>query len=178
MTATTFLTTLVGTSLLAASMVTGCSGSDDQNRYADEQTQPADKPSAIADAPKPGSMDRSVAAERTDNAPGNAAGVMPGETSRLSESDVVGQPVLSQDGEEIGKIAQLVNDGNGENEFAVVEAGEFLGIGHKQVAIDVRHLSLTADGKVQSNVTTKALQSMPEYKAADYEDDSEDEDTE
>lgn len=176
MTHHTVFTALVGASVLAATALAGCSSKDDHDPYATEQAEPASQPSSTANAPETRPMERSVAAERSQGMSQGAGTTMPGEMADFAESDVVGHAVVSQDGKEIGKIAMLVDDANGESKFAVVEVGEFLGIGEKQVAIDTRHLSLTADGKVQSNVTADALKSMPEYKTADYEDEPEEQD--
>lgn len=87
----------------------------------------------------------------------------------MATAELVGKTVLSADGEEIGEVADVVEDENGEGQFAVVNAGEFLGIGEKRVAIDARQLEITGEGEVQSTLTKDLIESMPEYEAGDYE---------
>lgn len=176
------LTALTGVSLLAFS-IAGCDAGDDRQSYADRTPAAAEDSSTAADTTQPRSTDGSVAAERPAPRSQSPSMTRPGESmsgdglgadamaglAGATDEDVVGQPVLSKDGEEIGRVAMIVADGNNESEFAVIEVGEFLGIGDKQVAIDVRHLQLGADGQIQSDVTADTLQSMPEYDESDYE---------
>jgi hypothetical protein len=163
--------------LVAASALAGCDAGQDPDPYADRLEDSAADESTYAaneqtDARDPAAMDQSPASNR----PGTTGGMQTSPrdpatmqdtgtamAERLSETDVVGQPVVSQAGEEVGTIVQVVDDENGGGRFAVVDVGEFLGIGQKQVAIDLRHLSLGADGQVRSNVSADQLQSMPEY---------------
>lgn len=170
---------LAGTALVAASAIAGCdSGQDpdpyadnDRSRSAEESTYAADDQSAARD---PASMDQSLASDRPGMSSGmrtapsdpgtmqDSAGSM---AEQLTETDVVGQPVVSDSGEEIGTVVQVVDDANGGGRVAIVDVGEFLGIGQKEVAIDMRHLSLGADGQIRSDLSADALQSMPEYEA-------------
>ena len=170
---------LASTALVAASAIAGCdSGQDpdpyadnDRSRSADESTYAADDPSAARD---PASMDQSLASDRPGmsggmrTAPSDPATMQDSAASmaeQLTETDVVGQPVVSDSGEEIGTVVQVVDDANGGGRVAIVDVGEFLGIGQKEVAIDMRHLSLGADGQIRSDLSADALQSMPEYEA-------------
>ncbi|HEX7718739.1 MAG TPA: PRC-barrel domain-containing protein, partial [Woeseiaceae bacterium] len=94
-----------------------------------------------------------------------------GELNTMAGADMEGRTVHNQDGEEIGTIASVVADDNGESKFVVVDVGDFLGIGGKQVAIEIQNLEMTADGQIRSEVTSDALESMPEYDSSDYEED-------
>lgn len=164
--------------LVAASVLAGCDAGQGPDPYADtEQERAADESTYAADdrtdaRDDPASMDQSLASDRpgtaggTQTSPRDPATMQDPATSmaeQLTETDVVGQQVVSEGGEEVGTIVQVVDDENGGGRFAVVDVGEFLGIGEKQVAIDMRHLSLGADGQVRSKVTADQLQSMPEY---------------
>jgi len=55
--------------------------------------------------------------------------------SEVLGSDFIGTPVTAKDGQQIGKIANLVFDQNGRIELAVIGVGGFLGIGEKDVAV-------------------------------------------
>lgn len=167
--------------LAAASALAGCDAGQDPDPYADSERERAADESTYAaddrtDARDPASMDQSMDQSLASDRPGTTGEMQtsprdPAMTQdstastagQLTETDVVGQPVVSEGGEEIGTVVQVVADANGGGRFAVVDVGEFLGIGQKQVAIDMRHLSLGADGQVRSNVTADQLESMPEY---------------
>lgn len=171
--------------LLTLAAIAGCDTADDRDSYAERPTQelsPQDDQS-VADTRESRPMDR------TTTTAGDSSYAQPGQTqarqttdqswdtadgqmNSLVGVDMEGQTVHNQDGEEIGTIASVVADDNGESKFVVVDVGDFLGIGGKQVAIDVQHLQLTADGQIQSEVTSDVLESMPEYESSDYEEDS------
>ncbi len=55
--------------------------------------------------------------------------------SEVLGTDFIGTPVTTKDGQQIGKIANLVFDQEGRIELAVVGIGGFLGIGEKDVAV-------------------------------------------
>jgi sporulation protein YlmC with PRC-barrel domain len=171
--------------LLTLTAIAGCDTADDRDSYAERPTQelsPQDDQS-LADTRDTRPMDR------TTTTAGDSSYAQPGQTQPRQSSDqswdtadrqagitwpasdMEGQTIYNRDGEEIGTIASVVTDDNGESKFAVVDVGDFLGIGGKQVAIDIRHLQLTADGQIQSEVTSDVLESMPEYDSSDYEED-------
>lgn len=174
--------------LLALAGLVGCDSADDQDTYSQdtyaqqqpEAAQDRDDPS-MADTRESRSMDRSDATDPSYAQPQSAEdrtwetqdSVAGTQSAALTGEEIVGQPVYSLDGEEIGTVANVVADENGESKFAVVDVGDFLGIGGKQVAIDIRNLEMSADGRIQSDVTSDLLQSMPEYETSEYEEDAE-----
>jgi sporulation protein YlmC with PRC-barrel domain len=173
--------------LLVLAGLVGCDSADDQDAYS-QDTYAQQQPEAAQDRDDPAmattesrSMDRSAATDPSYTQPQSAEdrtwetedSVAGAQTDALSEEELVDQPVYSRDGEEIGTVANVVADENGESKFAVVDVGDFLGIGGKQVAIDVQNLEMTADGRIQSDVTADLLQSMPEYETSEYEEDAE-----
>ena len=86
----------------------------------------------------------------------------------LGTDEIVGKSVVSQQGEEIGTIDEVVMDTSSQQQLAVIDVGGFLGIGEKSVAISFDQLELTDDGRVQSDLTRETLQSQPEYDPAQY----------
>jgi hypothetical protein len=184
---------LASTALVAVSAIAGCDAGQDSDPYADnDQSRSADESTYAADdhsaTRQPASMDQSLASDR----PGMSGGMRTAATDpatmqdsatsmaeQLTETDVVGQPVVSDSGEEIGTVVQVVHDADGGGRVAIVDVGEFLGIGQKQVAIDMRHLRLGADGQIRSDVSADALQSMPEYEGPEgMQEEMEEEDAE
>lgn len=55
--------------------------------------------------------------------------------SEVLGTDFVGTPVTTIDGQQIGKISNLVFDKDGRIELVVIGVGGFLGIGEKEVAV-------------------------------------------
>src|SRR5208282_5753484 len=55
--------------------------------------------------------------------------------SEVLGTDFIGTPVMTKDGQQIGKISNLVFDQEGRIELAVIGVGGFLGIGEKEVAV-------------------------------------------
>lgn len=173
--------------LLSLTAIAGCDTADDRDSYAERPTQELsqDDPS-LADTRDTRGMDRTTAGDTSYAQPGQSPietktqprrsteqswGTSDGALNSMAGADMEGRAVHNQDGEEIGTIASVVADDNGESKFVVVDVGDFLGIGGKQVAIDIQHLQMTADGQIQSEVTSDVLESMPEYDSSDYEED-------
>ena len=72
---------------------------------------------------------------------------MPAE--RLTATSIVGDNIVNPQGEDLGKIDNLmINLQNGTIEYAVVEFGSFLGIGGKLFAIPFQELKLDAKNRV------------------------------
>jgi sporulation protein YlmC with PRC-barrel domain len=87
--------------------------------------------------------------------------------SEVLGSDFIGTPVTAKEGQQIGKISNLVFDQDGRIELAVIGVGGFLGIGEKEVAVPFE--SLKADVANNKNVfvidsTKEELQAAPSFK--------------
>jgi sporulation protein YlmC with PRC-barrel domain len=89
--------------------------------------------------------------------------------SEMLGSDFIGTPVNTKDGQQAGRIADLVFDRDGRIELAVIGIGGFLGLGEKAVAIPFDALK---SGKVDDkqvfvlNATKDQLTAAPAFKAA------------
>ncbi len=167
--------------LLTLTAIAGCDTADDRDSFAEQPAQemsPQDDQS-VADTTESRPMDRTTttAADSSYAQPGQSTeqswDSADSQVNNMAGVDMEGQTVYNQDGEEIGTVASVVADDNGESKFIVVDVGDFLGIGGKQVAIDVQNLQMSADGQIQSEVTSDVLESMPEYEPSDYEEDME-----
>jgi hypothetical protein len=96
----------------------------------------------------------------------NAQDSAAGSLETLGKDEIVGKTVVSQQGEEIGTIDEVVVDANSQQQLAVIDVGGFLGIGEKSVAIAFDQLELSDDARVTSDLTRETLQSQPEYDPA------------
>jgi sporulation protein YlmC with PRC-barrel domain len=87
---------------------------------------------------------------------------------RASES--MGMAVYNRAGERIGEIDDLLIDGSGRVNAAVVGVGGFLGMGERKVAISYRSFEMTreSDGtpRLLVDLTKDVLKTAPEYKMA------------
>lgn len=86
----------------------------------------------------------------------------------LGQEEIVGKTVVSQQGEEIGEIEEVITDTNSQQQLAVIDVGGFLGIGEKSVAVTFEQLRLASDGRVESELTRETLQSQPQYDPAQF----------
>jgi hypothetical protein len=120
---------------------------------------PAPKPEPpAAPAPSPG-VAETVASPRAIEA----------EVRPLDDSivPVLGKKVQGANGEDLGRVVDVLADAGGRVRAAVIEFGGFLGVGIRRVAVDWSLLRFTAGGPDKSltlNVSGKKLQSAPEYK--------------
>lgn len=167
--------------LLTLTAMAGCDTADDRDSYAEERpTQELSQQDnqSVADSRESRPMDRTTttASDSSYAQPGQSTerswDTAGSQANDMLGANMEGQTVYNQDGEEIGTVASVVADDNGESKFVVVDVGDFLGIGGKQVAIDVQNLQMSADGQIQSEVTADVLESMPEYDSSDYEEDT------
>jgi putative membrane protein len=86
----------------------------------------------------------------------------------VSVGEVLGAPVVNDQGDEVGEIKDVVMKDNAY--YAVLAVGGFLGIGDKNVAIPLDDLKL-GDGEayLMSAQTEEQLEAMPAYEATGYE---------
>ncbi len=87
-----------------------------------------------------------------------------GEASEMvtvSVGDVEGRDVVSYDGERIGEIDKIVN--NGGQAYAIIEHGGFLGIGKDKVAMPMERLGMRGDNVVLLGLTEKQMKALPDY---------------
>jgi sporulation protein YlmC with PRC-barrel domain len=87
-------------------------------------------------------------------------------TAEMLGSDFVGTPVQTKDGQQIGRIANLVFDQDGRIELAVIGIGGFLGIGEKDVAVPFDAIKAeTVNNKTvfTIDVTKDQLKTAPAY---------------
>ena len=81
---------------------------------------------------------------------------------------IVGTPVKNQQGEELGKIHDMVVDSQGHVPFAVLSHGGFWGIDEKLVAVPFSSFNFDQMGKdFVLNSTKEKLDSAPAFKVSD-----------
>lgn len=77
--------------------------------------------------------------------------------------ELIGQDVVTLEGERVGQIADLLIGPDGRVSHAIVEAGGFLGIGEKNVAVDLETMRPHDDGAFVTEMPQQEFESAPRY---------------
>jgi sporulation protein YlmC with PRC-barrel domain len=92
-------------------------------------------------------------------------------TSPLAElpaSELLGREVVNEEGETVAEIVDMVKRSDGDEVFALLSVGGFLGIGEKEVVVPIDRLDVGADDQiVLSNATEQELENMPDWEEGD-----------
>ena len=83
---------------------------------------------------------------------------------------LLGQGVRAQNGDDLGRIIDVIIDKDGRPRAAIIDFGGFLGVGSRKIAVDWRVLSFAADGKPGSItllLNRNQVRVSPEYKAGE-----------
>ena len=83
---------------------------------------------------------------------------------------VIGKSVKSSNGEDLGRIVDLLVTTSGQVRAAVIDFGGILGVGSRKVAVDWKALdfaNFTKDGTVLLALTRNQVRVSPEYKSGD-----------
>jgi putative membrane protein len=94
------------------------------------------------------------------------AATQPGQVVSIEE--VLGASVVNAEGDEVAEIEDVVL-GDGDQYYAILSVGGFLGIGDKKVAVPLDQLQLGEDeAYLMSGETEEQLEQMPEYDEEQY----------
>ncbi|MBL6752387.1 MAG: PRC-barrel domain-containing protein [Nevskia sp.] len=80
---------------------------------------------------------------------------------------VLGKKVVDSQGEDLGRVVDVLVDDSGQAQAAVVDFGGFLGVGNRKVAVSWAALEFKpgdADHPVVLNIDREQLQAAPEFK--------------
>ncbi|CAO3445981.1 hypothetical protein [Azospirillum argentinense] len=98
---------------------------------------------------------------------GSAAGLTGG--TLASAENMMGKNVYGTDNEKVGEVEDIILDSNGQAQQLVISSGGFLGIGEKQIAVDISNANWDAQQeRVQlSGMTRDQVKEMPEFEYSD-----------
>jgi sporulation protein YlmC with PRC-barrel domain len=83
----------------------------------------------------------------------------------FTADQLIGADIVNASGDSVGEIEDLVVDTNNQVSKAIVGVGGFLGMGTKNVAVDLADLSQGPDKKdFVTNMTKDELKTLPEFK--------------
>lgn len=83
--------------------------------------------------------------------------------------DVIGKKVVNSDGDEIGEINKIVQENGGDQFFAVVSVGGFLGIGAKDVTVPLDRLMLRDDQLTAPMASKETLEHRTAFDETQYQ---------
>jgi PRC-barrel domain len=72
-----------------------------------------------------------------------------------------GLPVLSSDNEDVGRVAEVIRDGNGKVQALQIDIGRYLGVGGRMITVDANSFEHLAD-KIKLRLTGEGVRSVPE----------------
>lgn len=102
-----------------------------------------------------------------EGAPGTTDTPAPRESMRRDDATpILGRQVWDADGQPVGRIVDVLVDGMGMARAAVIDAGGFMGIGQRRVAIAWHALRFDPGGKITLQIKAAQVAAMPEYKPA------------
>lgn len=81
-------------------------------------------------------------------------------------SKVIGETVVNDANETVGKVDDIILSTDGKSAFIVVSVGGFLGVGSKLVALPYTAIKIEGDKLTMPGATKDALQALPEFKYA------------
>jgi len=82
-------------------------------------------------------------------------------------SGILGRNVLGTDGQDMGRIIDVVVDQSGQPRAAVIDFGGFLGVGSRKIAVDWNLLHFTPGDltkPITLDLTPDQIKAAPEYK--------------
>jgi sporulation protein YlmC with PRC-barrel domain len=98
-----------------------------------------------------------------------ASSALANQLYKMEVGDVVGQDIVTADGETIGEIEQVVLHSGDEQLYVVVPVGGFLGIGEKDVVVPFSELELRNDQiTIMTAKSEEQLKQQPDYDPKEY----------
>ncbi|WP_188261339.1 PRC-barrel domain-containing protein [Azospirillum tabaci] len=122
--------------------------------------------STATGAPTATEMNKSGSASGSA-ASGSASGLTGGQMA--SAENMMGKNVYGSDNEKVGEVEDVILDSNGQARQLVISSGGFLGIGEKQIAVDINNATWDAQQeRVQlSGMTRDQVKEMAEFEYSD-----------
>lgn len=86
------------------------------------------------------------------------------EEGQILAGEVIGLSVMGGNGEEIGRIGDLILDASGQVAGTLLDVGGFLGIAQKQVAVPWRQINFSAVEQIAAiDVSSERLEAAPDF---------------
>lgn len=86
---------------------------------------------------------------------------LPGDPSELDQRALLGLPVWSSDGQELGVVTQVLTDRNGKVEAVHADVGRFMGLGDRKVRVDASLIAVT-EGRIILSISAEEMLMLPD----------------
>ena len=155
----------IGIFIVALILIAAAAGANAENSGATPLVEIAQDQNAPAtpDASKPATPAEPAAPPPPPGAPPkNLQPIFPGDAT-----SILGKKVQGAAGEDMGRVVDILVDGEGQPRAAVIDFGGFLGVGSRKIAVDWRLLQFRPTDRkapMQLSVTRAEVQAAPEYK--------------
>jgi sporulation protein YlmC with PRC-barrel domain len=90
------------------------------------------------------------------------------DVSQMSSDKLIGKSVVTVTGEEVGEIDEVGYSATHQERVAVIEAGGFLGVGEKRIAVPLSELEISEDGNVKTTMTRDSIEMQEEFDEAGF----------
>lgn len=171
------LTIALGTLATAAHAgEAGSAGQPEAPPSAPATTPPPASPAPTPAAPPPVAQPTGSAPAATPvQPPSNAANAPSHGTPALvldtaDYEGLLGKSVRAQNGDDLGRIIDVITDREGHPRAAIIDFGGFLGVGSRKIAVDWRVLKFTTEGKagrITLALNRNQVRVSPEYKTGE-----------
>jgi hypothetical protein len=92
------------------------------------------------------------------------------QAASAASSSILGKKVRGQEGEDLGRVVDVLADAQGRVRIAIIEFGGFLGVGNRRIAVDwalLKFQPADSEAPVLLDVDKRKLQETPEYKGSE-----------
>jgi PRC-barrel domain len=156
------------TAVLTIGLVFCVAAVGDYARSQNAPVQPPPTPTQNADKAEPGPVPAQPSTQPPAQAP--APPTPPAAVTILPNHEVqsiLGREVLSANGENMGRIVDVLVDRSGEVRAAIIDFGGFLGVGSRKIAVEWNALHFPppaqTDAKISLELTRDQVKAAPEY---------------
>lgn len=80
-------------------------------------------------------------------------------------SKVIGSTIVNEKNENIGKIDDIIINGDGSAPYAVLSVGGFLGVGERLVIVRYQDITFSDNKMVLNGASKEQLMALPEFKS-------------
>lgn len=135
---------------------------------------PADDAGDMAQAPADEAAPGVTSTDDTETSAIDRSGMTEVPAADVSADDLIGTTVYGAGDENVGSIADVILSTDGQVDAVTVDVGGFLGIGAKEVALDLDNLAFMRDGDgelhLYTSLTREQLEAQPAYDPATFAD--------
>ena len=152
--------------VMVSAMSCGLSAAQAQAPQPAPPSTPAPQPTPPAPPPQPAPPSPPAQQSPPPPAP-NLSGTPATVLDDQNVIAILGKSIRSKDGEDMGRIVDVIVSHAGHVRAAIIDFGGFLGVGSRKIAVDWDALHFGATGQITLDLTRNQVRVVPEYKAGE-----------